>query len=112
MGDQNYQILGLQHMVIIAGMEDGLSLDEKLLPEYLKELGYATHLIGKQHLGHAREAYTPTFRGFDSHYGYWLGAHDYYDHFLMTRVIWRINEAITLIIMKLCVVICNSYFMT
>ena len=26
---------------------NGLTLEKKLLPEYLKDLGYSTHLIGK-----------------------------------------------------------------
>ncbi|CAG7732843.1 unnamed protein product [Allacma fusca] len=74
--------LGLQHYVITGGTEEGLPLNEKVLPEYLHDLGYETHLIGKWHLGHARRAYTPTLRGFDSHFGYYLGAQDYYSHLL------------------------------
>ena len=58
----------------------GLPLSEKLLPEYLKTLGYKNHAIGKWHLGQFREVYTPLHRGFDSHYGYWGGHQDYYDH--------------------------------
>ena len=37
-------------------------------------------MVGKWHLGHHTQAHTPTFRGFHSHTGYWLGKEDYYDH--------------------------------
>ena len=38
---------GLQSAVIPNNKEYGLALDEMLLPEYLKRLGYATHAVGK-----------------------------------------------------------------
>ncbi|PRD36580.1 UNVERIFIED_CONTAM: Arsb [Trichonephila clavipes] len=38
---------GLQHDVIYAAAPWGLSPDEKILPQYLKELGYTTRGIGK-----------------------------------------------------------------
>lgn len=71
---------GMHHSVIMGGQPFGLGLEEKLLPQYLKELGYATHAVGKWHLGFFKYDYTPTERGFDSFFGYWLGAGDYWDH--------------------------------
>lgn len=71
---------GMQHTVLYAAEPRGLPLGERLLPEYLRDLGYATHIVGKWHLGHYRAAYTPTRRGFDSHLGYWTGHQDYFDH--------------------------------
>nr|CAD7439237.1 unnamed protein product [Timema bartmani] len=71
---------GMQHTVLYGAEPRGLPLSEKLLPQYLKELGYATHIVGKWHLGHFQKEYTPTYRGFDSHLGLWTGHHDYFDH--------------------------------
>ncbi|CAG7834255.1 unnamed protein product [Allacma fusca] len=71
---------GMQHNVIYGTTPYGLPLEEKLLPQYLKDLNYSTHLVGKWHLGHFRRAYTPTCRGFDSHFGHWTGHKDYYDN--------------------------------
>lgn len=71
---------GMQHTVLYAAEPRGLSLAERLLPEHLRHLGYATHIVGKWHLGHFRREYTPQQRGFDSHLGYWTGHQDYFDH--------------------------------
>ncbi|EFX81012.1 hypothetical protein DAPPUDRAFT_303738 [Daphnia pulex] len=77
---------GMQHDVLYGYSRYGLPLSEITLPEYLKDLGYKNHIVGKWHLGHYKSVYTPLFRGFDSHYGYWTGHQDYYDH---TAVEWN-----------------------
>ena len=71
---------GMQHKVIFSNEPWGLPLKEKLLPQYLQELGYVNRMVGKWHLGHFSANYTPLYRGFYSHYGYWSGHQDYYDH--------------------------------
>jgi len=70
--------MGRQNGPIGDNQPTGLTLDKTLLPEYLKNKGYDTHMIGKWHLGFCKREYLPTNRGFDSHYGYWSGAEDYY----------------------------------
>lgn len=62
--------VGLQSNVMWQHLPFGLGLDQKLFPEYLKDVGYKTHLIGKWHLGHHQQQYWPTRRGFDTHFGF------------------------------------------
>lgn len=71
---------GLQTQVIPMNKRYGLNLDEKIMPQYFKELGYATHAMGKWHLGVWNWQYTPTYRGYDSFLGYYGGSENYYTH--------------------------------
>lgn len=58
----------------------GIPLSERLLPSYLKALGYSTHLVGKWHVGMSRPEFLPTARGYDDHYGMRGGFVDYYTY--------------------------------
>ncbi|XP_025088112.1 arylsulfatase B-like isoform X1 [Pomacea canaliculata] len=71
---------GLQHKVIIEGQPRFVPTNFKMLPAHLKTAGYMTHIVGKWHLGMCNWKYTPTYRGFDSFYGYYNGMDDYYTH--------------------------------
>ncbi|XP_017156863.1 arylsulfatase B [Drosophila miranda] len=70
---------GMQHFVIVTDEPWGLPRQERLMPELFRDAGYATHLVGKWHLGFWRKDLTPTMRGFDHHFGYYNGYMDYYD---------------------------------
>ncbi|XP_052737909.1 arylsulfatase I [Bicyclus anynana] len=79
---------GMQHTVLFGAEPRGLPLSEKLLPQYLKDLGYKTHLVGKWHLGSYKREYLPMNRGFDSHIGFWTGKIDMYDHTSQEKGHW------------------------
>lgn len=46
----------------------------------LNARGFRSHAVGKWHLGCFKTAYLPTFRGFDSFYGFYEGSEDYWTH--------------------------------
>lgn len=71
---------GLQTGVVRPWAQYGLPLEERTLPQALKEAGYTTAICGKWHLGHFQPAYLPLQRGFDHQYGHYNGALDYFDH--------------------------------
>jgi arylsulfatase A-like enzyme len=71
---------GLQLSVVRPWAQYGLPLDERTLPQALKEAGYRTAIAGKWHLGHFRPEYLPTRRGFDLQYGHYNGAINYMTH--------------------------------
>jgi arylsulfatase A-like enzyme len=71
---------GLQTGVIPSPGTYGLPTDEYILPQMLKDNGYATAMIGKWHLGHAKHEFWPNQRGFDYFYGALVGEIDHFKH--------------------------------
>jgi arylsulfatase A-like enzyme len=69
------------HLYVVANSTLGLPLDEETLPQVLQKAGYTCHAVGKWHLGHSSYEQTPTFRGFQSFYGFYSGAADYFTHY-------------------------------
>ena len=58
--------------------QNALPIEEVTVAQRLKAAGYATHAVGKWHLGFKTWRYTPQERGFDSFFGYYGGSTDYY----------------------------------
>jgi len=57
----------------------GLPHRERIIPQYLKESGYATGCFGKWNIGFAPGS-RPTERGFDEFFGFRSGNIGYFDH--------------------------------
>eukprot|EP00966_Prymnesium_polylepis_P112590 2604747-Prymnesium_polylepis.1 len=57
--------------------ESGTEVEYTLLPEQLRQHGYATASVGKWHQGFFHPAYLPTARGFDFFYGFLGGCEDH-----------------------------------
>lgn len=83
--------LGLQVDVIRPWDVYGLKLDEKIMPQYFKDAGYATAIVGKWHMGLSKQAFLPQNRGFDHQYGHYLGMIDYFTHDRLGGVDWHRN---------------------
>ncbi|XP_065359586.1 arylsulfatase B [Calliphora vicina] len=69
---------GTQHFVIVNEEPWGILENFTSMAEIFQAQGYSTNLVGKWHLGMARKEFTPTFNGFDTHYGYWGAYVDYF----------------------------------
>jgi len=67
---------GLQTATILPSSQYGLPTDERTLAQALKEAGYYTAFVGKWQLGHAKQEFWPTRRGFDYFYGSLTGQVD------------------------------------
>ncbi|KAK3108902.1 hypothetical protein FSP39_018311 [Pinctada imbricata] len=83
---------GLQHGALLPKQAVCAPLNRTFLPQELKKLDYATHMIGKWHLGFCSWDCTPTYRGFDSFFGYYNGAEDYYSHVIQKGKDFRADK--------------------
>ncbi|CAL1674865.1 unnamed protein product [Lasius platythorax] len=72
--------MGMQGEGIQGGEPRGIPLNVRILPEYLRSLGYMTKLIGKWHVGYYTPQHTPLHRGFDSFLGFYNSHVTYYDY--------------------------------
>jgi arylsulfatase A-like enzyme len=71
---------GLQVGVVRPWAQYGLPLEERTLPQALRDAGYETAICGKWHVGHVQPEYLPRRRGFEHQYGHYNGAIDYFTH--------------------------------
>jgi len=58
-------------------VNSGMPLDEKMISEVLKPVGYTSSIVGKWHMG-SHPTLRPNKRGFDHFYGFLSGGHRYF----------------------------------
>lgn len=56
----------------------GIPLEEPLISDRMKSLGYRTGIVGKWHLGESVDGHHPNARGFDFFFGMLGGSHNYF----------------------------------
>lgn len=71
---------GFQNYELHVSDPVGVPLSSKLMPEYMAELGYKSHMVGKWNIGHCNSKYLPHERGFEEFLGYMGPGHGYYDY--------------------------------
>lgn len=72
--------LGMANAGIMPWNPGGLSPEERMMPEALRDAGYDTAMIGKWHLGHTTQLQTPNGRGFRHFFGHLNTQVDFFDH--------------------------------
>ncbi len=72
---------GMQTLSVLPWSTFGLPLDERLLPQALKEAGYRTAAFGQWLLGHSSKELRPSHRGFDYFYGSLNGGNDHFKQY-------------------------------
>ena len=65
----------------------GVPRNMTMISAKMKEAGYATHHVGKWHVGFATPEHTPKGRGFDTSFGYFNAANDYFK-----KTIYKCNK--------------------
>ncbi|NND83275.1 MAG: sulfatase-like hydrolase/transferase [Gammaproteobacteria bacterium] len=73
--------LGVAYNVLLPWDNGGIHPRERFMSESFQAAGYQTAMIGKWHLGHAQQQFTPLGRGFDEFYGHLHTEVGYYPPF-------------------------------
>jgi arylsulfatase B len=81
---------GMMRAVVPPWSSYGLPPEEQTMPDLLAAAGYEQRgIVGKWHLGHAKQKYLPLSQGFTRFYGHYNGAIDYFSHLREDEVDWH-----------------------